>query len=67
MNIEKFNFNIPYYILDEITEYIEFNSKGKLKVSNIDNIKSFLNLAVINGRISKKQAQEIEKEIFKEC
>lgn len=66
MNTEKFNFNIPYYILDEITEYIEFNSKGKLKVLNIDNIKALLNLAVINKRITKEQAQEIEKEICKE-
>ena len=44
------NFDIPYYIFEEITEYIELTAKGHCKCMKWDNIKSLLNLAVINKR-----------------
>ena len=49
-------FNIPYYIFEEITDYIELTAKGYSKCMKWENIKSLLNLAVVNNRITKEQA-----------
>lgn len=59
-------FNIPYYIFEEITDYIELTAKGYLKCMKWENIKSLLNLAVVNNRITKEQAQFLEKEFCRE-
>ena len=48
-------FNIPYYIFEEITEYIELTAKGHCKCMKWDNIKSLLNLAVVNKRLSRNK------------
>ena len=52
--MEKVNeeFNIPYYIFEEITEYVELTALGHKKSMKWENIKSLLNLAVINKRIT---------------
>ena len=62
--MEKINdeFNIPYYIFEEIVEYVEQTAKGKFKCMKWENIKSLLNLAVVNKRITRPQAEYLEKE-----
>ena len=59
-------FNIPYYIFEEITDYIELTAKDYSKCMKWENIKSLLNLAVVNNRITKEQAQFLEKEFCRE-
>ena len=50
-------FNIPYYIFEEIVEYIELTSKGYCKSMKWENIKSLLGLAKINGRLTTEQVK----------
>ena len=44
------DFNIPYYIFEEIIEYIELKKDSKNKVSKWDNILLLLNIAVANKK-----------------
>lgn len=55
--MEKINkdFNIPYYIFEEIVEYIELTNQGYCKSMKWKNIKSLLGLAKINNRLSSEQ------------
>lgn len=66
--MEKINeeFNIPYYIFEEIVEYIEQTAKGKCKCMKWENIKALLKLAVVNKRITKQQAEYLKKEFCRE-
>ena len=66
MNTINEEFNIPYYIFEEITEYIELTAKGRCKCMKWENIKSLLNLAVVNKRLSRQQAEFLEKEFCRE-
>jgi len=59
-------FNIPYYIFEEITEYIELTTKGHCKCMKWENINSLLNFAVLNNRITKKQAQFLKGKYCRE-
>ena len=49
-------FYIPYYIFEEIVNYIELTSKGLNKSSKWENINTLINLAVLNNHITKSQA-----------
>ena len=66
--MEKVNeeFNIPYYIFEEITEYVELSAKGHSKCMKWNNIKSLLKLAVTNNRITKGQADFLEEKFCRE-
>jgi len=66
MNTINGEFNIPYYIFEEITEYIELTAKGHCKCMKWDNIKSLLNLAVVNKRLSRKQADYLKEKFCRE-
>ena len=55
-------FNVPYYIFEEIVDYVELTAKGYSKCMKWENIKSLLKLAVINDKLTKEQAKFIEKE-----
>ena len=59
-------FNEPYYIFEEIIDYVELCAKGYSKCTKWENIKSLLRLAVANNRITKEQAQFLEKEFCRE-
>jgi len=48
-------FNIPYYIFQEIVEYVELTALGKNKISKWENIKTLINLAVVNKHITREQ------------
>ena len=65
MNTINEEFNIPYYIFEEITEYIELTAKGHCKCMKWENIKSLLNLAVVNNRMSREQADFLEEKFYR--
>lgn len=60
------NFNIPYYIFEEIVEYIDLKSDGIEKSSKWDNILMLLNTAVVNKKLSYEQAEYIKKTFCRE-
>ena len=66
--MEKINeeFNIPYYIFEEIVEYVELTAQGKCKMMKWENIKSLLKLSIIQGRLSDKQADFLVKRYNRE-
>ena len=55
------NFIVPNYISEEILEYIEQTAQGKCKCMKWRNIQTLLGLAIINGRITREQADIIEE------
>ena len=57
---------MPYYIFEEIIDYVELSSKGYSKYMKWENIKSLLRLAVISNRLTKEQAQFLEKQFCRE-
>ena len=59
-------FAVPYYIFEEIINYIELTSKGYCKCMKWENIKSLLRLAVVNDRLPEQQAKFLEKEFCRE-
>lgn len=59
-------FNVPYYIFEEIIEYVELSAKGYSKCMKWENIRSLLRLAVVNNNLTNKQAKFLEKEFCRE-
>ena len=59
-------FNVPYYIFEEIIEYVELTAKGYSKCMKWENIRSLLRLAVVNERLTEQQAEFLEKEFCRE-
>lgn len=59
--MEKINedFDIPYYIFEEIVEYVELTAQGHCKCMKWDNIKSLLKLAQVNNRLTDRQVKYI--------
>ena len=55
-------FYVPYYIFEEIIEYVGLNARGYSKSMKWENIRALLRLAVVNHRLTEKQAQFLEKE-----
>ena len=66
--MEKINedFNIPFYIFEEIVEYIEQSAKGYSKSMKWENIKALLRLAIVNKRLSNEQVDYIIKKYNRE-
>lgn len=54
-------FNIPYYVFEEIVEYVELTSEGNRKSKKWENVKALTNLAVMNGRLTKSQGEFLLK------
>ena len=61
------DFIVPNYIAEEILEYIEQTAQGKCKGMKWRNIQALLGLAVINGRITREQAEVIENLFAEKC
>ena len=59
-------FDIPYYIFEEIVEYVELTSKGYCKSMKWKNIKSLLRLAQFNERLTEKQVNFIIEKYSRE-
>ena len=59
--MDKINkdFNVPFYIFEEIVQYIELTAQGNCKNAKWNNIKSLLKLAQVNNRLSEQQVQHI--------
>lgn len=66
--MEKINedFNIPYYIFEEIVEYVELTAQGHCKCMKWENIKALLGLAKINKRLTQEQVDLLIKEFCRE-
>lgn len=54
------------YIFEEIVEYIEQTAQGKSRYMKWENIKSLLRCAVINKRLTERQAEHIESQYCRE-
>lgn len=67
-HMEQLNkeFNVPYYIFEEIIDYVELTTKDYCKCMKWENIKSLLRLAVVNDRLTEQQAKFLEKEFCRE-
>lgn len=59
MNKINEDFMIPFYIADELIDYVELTAKGKCKCMKWNNIKSLLKLAQVNNRLSNEQVNFI--------
>lgn len=59
--MEKINedFNIPYYIFEEIVQYVELSAQGYCKSMKWENIKALLRLAQVNNRLTEQQVKHI--------
>lgn len=68
MEQEQINpsFDIPYYIFEEIIEYVEETAKGRCRSMKWENIKRLLRLAVVNNRLTEKQAETLENDFCRE-
>lgn len=51
------DFNIPFYIFEEITSYIELTAQGHCKCMKWENIKALLNCARVNHRLTQEQVK----------
>ena len=51
MNEINKEFYIPYYIFEEIVEYVELRKQGYCKTMKWENIKALLRLAQVNNRL----------------
>lgn len=60
------DFNVPYYIFEEIVEYIELTNQGYCKTMKWENIKALLRLAKVNDRLSSDQVNFIIEKYNKE-
>ena len=61
MELLNKEFDVHYYIFEEIIEYIELTAKGYSKCMKWENIKALLRLAVTNDRLTNEQAEFLEK------
>lgn len=66
--MEKINedFNIPFYIVEELVDYIELTAKGYSKCMKWENIKALLKLAQVNNKLSEMQVEYIIKTYCRE-
>lgn len=60
------DFDIPYYIFEEIVQYVEETAKGRCRCMKWDNIKSLLKLAQVNNRLTEQQVEHIIKTYSRE-
>lgn len=63
---EDKNFDVPYYVVEEIVDYIEQMSKGKSKSMKWENVKALIRLAILNNRLSKEQGEFLIKTYCRE-
>lgn len=60
------DFNVPFYIFEEITQYLELTTQGYCKSAKWNNIKSLLKLAEVNNRLSSEQINFIIEKYCRE-
>lgn len=66
--MEKLNedFNIPFYIVEEIISYVEETAQGRCRTMKWENIKALLGLAKVNKRLTQEQVDLLIKEFCRE-
>lgn len=59
--MEKINddFNVPFYLVEEIIEYVELTAKGCSKCMKWENIKALLRCAKVNNKLTDEQVEFI--------
>ncbi len=60
------DFNIPFYLVQELVSYVEERTKGKNRSSQWQNIMALIGLAKINERITPEQAKFLIEEFNRE-
>lgn len=60
------DFNIPYYIFEELVDYVELKAKGICRPTKWKNIESLIGLAVLNQRLTKEQATLLKENFCRE-
>ena len=66
MQITNPNFDIPFYILEQIAEYLELTAKGYKEPRRFEKLKMSLNMAKMNGRLSQEQVDLIMEKYNRE-
>lgn len=60
------DFNVPYYIVEELVSYIETQAQGKCRSSQYDNLVALIGLAKVNNRLTPEQARFLIEEFNRE-
>ena len=60
------DFNIPYYIFEEIVQYVEQTAQGHCRCMKWENIESLLNGAKVNNRFTQEQVDYLIKTYCRE-
>ena len=60
------DYNVPYYIFEEIVEYVEQTAQGRCRCMKWENIRRLLRCAVVNEKLTEAQAENIEKTYCRE-
>lgn len=60
------DFSIPFYIAEELIDYIELTSQGYCKIAKWNNIKTLLRLAQVNERLSSEQVNFLIEKYHRE-
>ena len=55
------DFDIPYYVFEEIIKYVLIKDKTN---QDWNKVQYFINMAVINERLSKEQARKLKEKYF---
>ena len=53
------DFDVPFYLFEEIVEYVEQTAKGRCRTMQFENIKALLRLAQVNNRLTDIQVKYI--------
>lgn len=59
-------FDLPFYLVEELTSYLEATAKGENKSSQWNNIVALIGLAKVNDRITQEQATFLIQEFNRE-
>ncbi|MBQ3409615.1 MAG: hypothetical protein IJH12_10490 [Clostridia bacterium] len=54
------DFNVPFYIFEDLIEYVELTAQGKPTGTRWEKIRALLGLAKINERLTEEQVKYIE-------
>ena len=60
------DFNIPFYIFEEIVQYVEETAQGRCRCMKWENIKAILNCAKVNKRFTQEQVDFIVEKYCRE-
>lgn len=60
------DFNVPYYIVEELVSYIEAQAQGRCRSSQYDNFVALVGLAKVNNRLTPEQARFLIEEFDRE-